>query len=100
MQTAHPRSRGEHLIIILTVISSFGSSPLARGTLHDRSVWRVLGRLIPARAGNTVLAFTLYDFLAAHPRSRGEHMFPAGMATTVRGSSPLARGTRYSPLGR
>ena len=73
--------------------SVIGSSPLARGTpisgLYDASVWR----FIPAGAGNTVLAPAGVIGFAVHPRWRGEHVGLFRFFVTLRGSSPLARGT-------
>ena len=51
-----------------------------------------MGGLIPARAGTTVLAAIRGGFPWAHPRSRGDHVVEIGLALTVPGSSPLARG--------
>ena len=51
---AHPRSRGEHDGAALRVDDSCGSSPLARGTLKGDFSGGGAGRLIPARAGNTL----------------------------------------------
>nr|EEI14217.1 hypothetical protein HMPREF0276_1796 [Corynebacterium accolens ATCC 49725] len=50
---AHPRSRGEHLALVLEESHESGSSPLTRGA--RRGFRRVfLGRgLIPAHAGST-----------------------------------------------
>ena len=57
---AHPRSRGEHRRSNLARSSTWGSSPLARGTrghlLHPRGS----PGLIPARAGNTLADMGLY----------------------------------------
>ena len=93
MVWAHPRSRGEHRRGCLFIDRFRGSSPLARGT-HRVQFWRNHGRgLIPARAGNTFLRLTLPRVLRAHPRSRGEHHRSKNFRMTVRGSSPLARGT-------
>ena len=50
---AHPRSRGEHTFARRPSTSMFGSSPLARGTLHRAGRQEAPQRLIPARAGNT-----------------------------------------------
>ena len=50
-------------------------------------------RLIPARAGNMCVILDTIDPLAAHPRSRGEHSCAAKIASSLFGSSPLARGT-------
>ena len=38
LRGAHPRSRGEHLSSAMGELAGWGSSPLARGTLHHR--WR------------------------------------------------------------
>ena len=91
---AHPRSRGEHWTRELKKLRREGSSPLARGTLPaDAGCLQALG-LIPARAGNTSIFRLSVRGGWAHPRSRGEH--PPGHCRhePVRGSSPLARGTR------
>ena len=92
---AHPRSRGEHCLLRACVQCRRGSSPLARGTrktaIHELANFG----LIPARAGNTAfLAFYVVQ-LGAHPRSRGEHRPPVAASASLRGSSPLARGTRF-----
>ena len=51
--TAHPRSRGEHLVKESMTARVSGSSPLARGTHVAKPISVTGGRLIPARAGNT-----------------------------------------------
>ena len=51
--SAHPRSRGEHVFGSIPQAVSFGSSPLARGTLTTLQPKPTTARLIPARAGNT-----------------------------------------------
>ena len=62
-------------------------------------------RLIPARAGNTYARPRFSAMSAAHPRSRGEHRLVHFEKITLRGSSPLARGTlipstfQRSPFG-
>ena len=91
--TVHPRSRGEHTIAVAIIGVATGSSPLARGT-HFRILLQPLNwRFIPARAGNTFPHSVTAIKLAVHPRSRGEHAFPAGQPQNPAGSSPLARGT-------
>ena len=93
MLAAHPRSRGEHVAGAFGDGPWVGSSPLARGTRHlPRSEDRD-GRLIPARAGNTVPRPSPGGAFAAHPRSRGEHQLQIRSRRWRRGSSPLARGT-------
>ena len=71
-----------------------GSSPLARGTRSLESRERGAPGLIPARAGNTPPAKAVLYKKRAHPRSRGEHRGDYRHGQRVRGSSPLARGTR------
>ena len=90
---AHPRSRGEHQSQPHQLGGVPGSSPLARGTLHEHCDCIVVPGLIPARAGNTVNCLALSLIHEAHPRSRGEHLFSASLTPQVPGSSPLARGT-------
>ena len=80
----HPRTRGEH-VLAPRWASRYGSSPHARGT---PPVYRLLGRFIPARAGNTTtMAAPPTSPVhargthapgrdgqdAVHPRTRGEH---------------------------
>ena len=93
-RSAHPRSRGEHSQKGTMPGMKFGSSPLARGTPHQREGQAQRRRLIPARAGNTCRLGTLHMATTAHPRSRGEHFrfFPG--FERCGGSSPLARGTQ------
>ena len=90
---AHPRSRGEHVLMSTYPDCVTGSSPLARGTRHRRHQSPNSSGLIPARAGNTAPVRFRGFPPRAHPRSRGEHIdLPPGQYT-ARGSSPLARGT-------
>ena len=88
----HPRSRGEHLAALAGEELGPGSSPLARGAPRDRGLPRVVGGIIPARAGSTRPELPRDDGRPDHPRSRGEH--GAGTPRSPRrcGSSPLARG--------
>ena len=90
---AHPRSRGEHQRAPRLRRPFHGSSPLARGTRFRLSLRTVNERLIPARAGNTVIAAASITSFSAHPRSRGEHRYASATERWPLGSSPLARGT-------
>ena len=90
---AHPRSRGEHWGSGQQVARDTGSSPLARGTPRIRPHGPRLRRLIPAHAGNTARGIFTGAVVAAHPRSRGEHLSRHGSTQAPSGSSPLARGT-------
>ena len=90
----HPRLRGEHSTPSLTMLSWWGSSPLARGT-HD-GVEREDGEdgIIPACAGNTRRRTPSSSPDGDHPRLRGEHAATGLFYESEGGSSPLARGTR------
>ena len=68
----HPRSRGEHALIL-------GGGGLQRWT-------------IPARAGSTRRSGRLRCGARDHPRSRGEHPPRSGSGRRQSGPSPLARG--------
>ena len=68
----HPRSRGVYWNAVWGAVSGFGSSPLARGLLHERIHRDADKGIIPARAG----------FTSASP----------WVAPNSPGSSPLARG--------
>ena len=98
--SAHPRSRGEHQFFATECPASRGASPLARGTLQRSPHRRRIRRLIPARAGNTVLRTQMRRRRPAHPRSRGEHTARLRPVAKGDGSSPLARGTRRVGYGR
>ena len=89
---AHPRSRGEHLLVEAECFSACGSSPLTRGAQSSalRREYRI--RLIPAHAGSTDRIPGQGHESAAHPRSRGEHIIAWAFTTGVPGSSPLTRG--------
>ena len=89
---AHPRSRGDHLLLRRRFPRRGGSSPLARGPLGDASWLRLRRGLIPARAGTTLSGIWRLASPWAHPRSRGDHYEPAGIVHRDEGSSPLARG--------
>ena len=91
-QRAHPRSRGENLVIGGHIIDRRGSSPLTRGKFH-------LGReaitghgLIPAHAGKISRRPASQPRCGAHPRSRGENIGCLVGAIVAMGSSPLTRG--------
>ena len=92
--SAHPRSRGEHIMMPIPVGLTCGSSPLARGTPWSTITPTSRIRLIPARAGNTFPPGREVKAGQAHPRSRGEHCPCRLLYRILLGSSPLARGPR------
>ena len=89
---AHPRSRGENGDQNQPVVRGRGSSPLTRGKLLQAAEVLLSRRLIPAHAGKTCAPRGYAQRRAAHPRSRGENLVPAGRMVIGGGSSPLTRG--------
>ena len=79
--------------------STFGSSPLTRGTLLQRMVLPGAIRFIPAYAGNSPLRHFAIISPAVHPRLRGELFISPHTARHDAGSSPLTRGTRIEGEG-
>ena len=53
--TAHPRSRGEHSMVVEVIQLVGGSSPLTRGARPIRLCLPLRQRLIPAHAGSTTV---------------------------------------------
>ena len=96
--TVHPRSRGEHPRRKTRAEQFTGSSPLARGTPAPAEPLNHPPRFIPARAGNTLPAWTMARPTSVHPRSRGEHVAQGDPTMAKPGSSPLARGTQFLGL--
>ena len=89
---AHPRSRGENVVLTCTHTQRAGSSPLTRGKrCFDVYSYTTRG-LIPAHAGKTVDRDTPTTGNWAHPRSRGENDARRSGGRRVGGSSPLTRG--------
>ena len=88
--------RGEHPQPDLVEIAEAGSSPHARGTPCRCLVWHPSPGIIPACAGNTKTLMYAFARLRDHPRMRGEHPLETFADRMKLGSSPHARGTRYS----
>ena len=99
----HPRMRGEHIPDSAESKCGRGSSPHARGTQCDECGVVIFHGIIPACAGNTCrMSLRRFD-TGDHPRMRGEHTFESDIMVWRLGSSPHARGTRFSrrhELGR
>ena len=91
---AHPRSRGENLLMPAHMPSMKGSSPLTRGKHLDDVACHGSSRLIPAHAGKTRTRRRIRRRMTAHPRSRGENVMAVQSACAPAGSSPLTRGKR------
>ncbi len=90
----YPRWRGEHIFRHITKRWGIGLSPLARGTLQNKTVLIAFCRFIPAGAGNTKWQFWPLLIMAVYPRWRGEHRYYMWCRGGGGGLSPLARGTR------
>ena len=88
----HPRSRGVYPQDRPADGRGRGSSPLARGLPANAAATTLHLRIIPARAGFTVLPAEWVPPARDHPRSRG--VYRPAQADEIRraGSSPLARG--------
>ena len=79
-------------MLAVQVVVAWGSSPLARGLLHDIAGGHGCGRIIPARAGFTPATARTTGSSQDHPRSRGVYDESRRRGSVSRGSSPLARG--------
>ena len=69
----HPRACGEHRRPARSRTSAAGSSPRVRGTFQAGAAGGLLGRFIPARAGNIILQSRKHILSTVHPRACGEH---------------------------
>ncbi len=115
VDSAHPRSRGDHPRPGVLAHHQRRLTPARAGTTktrrstgsvdsaHPRSrgdhprpgvLAHHQRRLTPARAGTTVPAGPSRRRSAAHPRSRGDHKLSLTIDGFTRGSPPLARGPR------
>ena len=72
-----------------------GSSPLARGLLLLGDDTSDVVRIIPARAGFTDHGLGQFQLDPDHPRSRGVYCPSPRTASSISGSSPLARGLHH-----
>ena len=92
----HPRAGGEHVVSVPRCSQAGGSSPRRRGTLSLSPVRCIVGRFIPAQAGNTINVVNSSLHAAVHPRAGGEHTLRISRSVDRFGSSPRRRGTRAS----
>ena len=93
LASVHPRARGEHPAVIVSNLSSTGSSPRSRGTQMPVFDDLTVLRFIPALAGNTSPTTSRTAPTTVHPRARGEHGVAPAAAGCGSGSSPRSRGT-------
>ena len=71
--SVHPRARGEHVVLPVSLPCGSGSSPRTRGTRLHLARFVFAARFIPAHAGNTPHSAHSAAAAAVHPRARGEH---------------------------
>ena len=90
----HPRAGGEHWDARVNYVHPAGSSPRRRGTPSASRALSMIGRFIPAQAGNTRDSTVIISLPPVHPRAGGEHTLPVNHFRAVIGSSPRRRGTR------
>ena len=95
----HPRVYGEHLSVLMTDLSQFGSSPCIRGTRDGLVLVQSDCRFIPVYTGNTHAGGWTKTSRAVHPRVYGEHRRSSTLSVWVSGSSPCIRGTPFGRLG-
>ena len=89
---AHPRACGENLVKCVQCKNKLGSSPRVRGKLDLDGTPCVRIRLIPARAGKTMMPLIALDKTGAHPRACGENLKTFSATHGTPGSSPRVRG--------
>ena len=88
--------RGENSRFSRCLPAISGSSPHARGKRKISVKYEVGDRLIPACAGKTTNSHASYGGNRAHPRMRGENIPSRSFPPPTKGSSPHARGKRFS----
>ena len=95
----HPRMRGEHEMVSVTVAETGGSPPHARGAPGIAVQSTESARITPACAGSTPTRSSGRWAPSDHPRMRGEHCVGHGLGPLRLGSPPHARGARW-PIAR
>ena len=93
-QRAHPRAGGENGSVEIQGIKKLGSSPRGRGKPRSQTPAMGAKRLIPARAGKTLIEGFESGDKRAHPRAGGENALAGILYGGARGSSPRGRGKR------
>ena len=89
----HPRVCGEQKGDTPYIPTDNGSSPRVRGTDRIPLILFLLGRFIPACAGNSFGASQMRIPSAVHPRVCGEQNSIPRLIKCLAGSSPRVRGT-------
>ena len=95
--TDHPRACGANAVVSSEVRPNCGSSPRMRGKHVHRAVDAVVGRIIPAHAGQTNANRMRHLIKKDHPRACGANSFFLTWFILLYGSSPRMRGKRSWP---
>ncbi|MEN9874262.1 MAG: hypothetical protein RL186_1159 [Pseudomonadota bacterium] len=91
--SVHPRVGGEQVVAGIISQDRSGSSPRGRGTATTLALFSVVGRFIPAWAGNSCQSVSADLAASVHPRVGGEQYPCARGPRGAVGSSPRGRGT-------
>ena len=95
----HPRACGELISILEPTTPIIGSSPRLRGTRRNHGSRTIVGRFIPAPAGNSQVIADPNSINTVHPRACGELPNSSIGPRSLIGSSPRLRGTQQQPKG-
>ena len=90
--TDHPRSCGANRVSAFPARWRYGSSPLVRGQPAYNLMFDMQTRIIPARAGPTIIEPKSTRTATDHPRSCGANQRLHIERRSSPGSSPLVRG--------
>ena len=89
----HPHTRGEHHLVLSSMILLIGSPPHAWGTWAAAGLQPGLPRFTPTRVGNILPERIEADCWSVHPHTRGEHVAESIGIAKISGSPPHAWGT-------
>ena len=96
-RTDHPRACGANIRLSKDANGQYGSSPRVRGKLRGRAQIALVGRIIPARAGQTVFVYKGTTPNPDHPRACGANAASRKTSAWTAGSSPRVRGKLSRP---
>ena len=95
----HPRACGANEFLAAQYRSFTGSSPRMRGKRRWCRYCSLLGRIIPAHAGQTCGRLPMYSARSDHPRACGANEGRYRDTRITYGSSPRMRGKRWCGVG-
>ena len=88
----HPRACGANPTGSRSPVSRSGSSPRVRGKRRPHREWAAAVRIIPARAGQTLVLLSAMIVSPDHPRACGANWPGVRFSRSPPGSSPRVRG--------